>query len=589
MLWMRCPDKASSSLSLESPEICSPGSSCRNRRMFVSMTYATECGTAGLIAAAIAVASSLSCAPITSAWTSISRKSFLVKNMQRIATKQCALLVGSPRWCHLAVRLVDSRKFLSCTPTISNILKVIAMGGVSLFVAGGARAATIELLPGEWSRFVFPKVGDQALDTLAFKSSPTGARLLITDAGASGDRFSISINGSLVGTTSLSSAGSTCGFNAETCFLSPFMSKGEFNLDTGGTQNIEITSIANAFRGIGGVGFVRPETSFVNLHGNDGVVSRFTSLLNSSAKGIQFYAQKLDPATSFTQLFAKVIDKSAINSLGAILNDIVSGLGPNAPKAPIDLALVDDATNVYGGAACVNSSATSQSLGVCSGSYRFQALDVADLEKLPLSPKHDLPASVIAHELTEAVGLGYGLSFETSHGAAIAYQNDVLRDEFGSQRALTIGGRSLPAGIIINNLFFDGRFTKPLLSAGAIQDYSTADTLWYSDGSGENRILFPWVDPSGAEGWSIWVFKSTASAWTFADLMSGFIETGVPWSGRIIDISLESIGFEPTLTPATSVPAPLPIWGIATAFGYSRMLRKRIARSKSLPVASPVD
>ena len=38
-----------------------------------------------------------------------------------------------------------------------------------------------------------------------------------------------------------------------------------------------------------------------------------------------------------------------------------------------------------------------------------------------------------------------------------------------------------------------------------------------------------------------------------------------------------------------SVPAPLPVFGAAAAFGYSRRLRKRITRSKNLPLASAID
>ena len=116
---------------------------------------------------------------------------------------------------------MSSRKYLQSS--MRNILLTIGIGSASLLFAGGARAATIELLPGEWNRFVFPKVGGEALDTLTFNSSPTGAKLFITDAGLSGDRLSISVNGSLVGTTSLAATGSTCGFVAETCFSSPFM------------------------------------------------------------------------------------------------------------------------------------------------------------------------------------------------------------------------------------------------------------------------------------------------------------------------------------------------------------------------------
>jgi hypothetical protein len=45
-----------------------------------------------------------------------------------------------------------------------------------------------------------------------------------------------------------------------------------------------------------------------------------------------------------------------------------------------------------------------------------------------------------------------------------------------------------------------------------------------------------------------------------------------------------------TLTRVSAqVPGPLPALGAAAAFGYSRKLRKRIAMSKALPVASAID
>lgn len=37
-----------------------------------------------------------------------------------------------------------------------------------------------------------------------------------------------------------------------------------------------------------------------------------------------------------------------------------------------------------------------------------------------------------------------------------------------------------------------------------------------------------------------------------------------------------------------AVPGPLPIFGVAAGFGYSRKLRKRIVRTKSLPVDSAI-
>lgn len=41
-------------------------------------------------------------------------------------------------------------------------------------------------------------------------------------------------------------------------------------------------------------------------------------------------------------------------------------------------------------------------------------------------------------------------------------------------------------------------------------------------------------------------------------------------------------------SPMAAVPGPLPLLGVGAAFGYSRKLRKRIVRSKALPVANAI-
>jgi hypothetical protein len=62
-------------------------------------------------------------------------------------------------------------------------------------------------------------------------------------------------------------------------------------------------------------------------------------------------------------------------------------------------------------------------------------------------------------------------------------------------------------------------------------------------------------------------------------------------SGGGIDFRNLTPGLSPTYERIRSpqVPGPLPVFGAAAAFGYSRKLRKRIARSKTVPVASAID
>jgi len=52
-----------------------------------------------------------------------------------------------------------------------------------------------------------------------------------------------------------------------------------------------------------------------------------------------------------------------------------------------------------------------------------------------------------------------------------------------------------------------------------------------------------------------------------------------------LDVGISNRGF---LFSTQPVPGPLPLFGVAAAFGYSRKLRKRIFSSKVLPVASPI-
>lgn len=55
-----------------------------------------------------------------------------------------------------------------------------------------------------------------------------------------------------------------------------------------------------------------------------------------------------------------------------------------------------------------------------------------------------------------------------------------------------------------------------------------------------------------------------------------------------LDVGVSNRGFLIT-HPVPSVPGPLPLFGVAAAFVYSRKLRKRIARSKALPVVSAIQ
>jgi hypothetical protein len=437
-----------------------------------------------------------------------------------------------------------------------------------LSFASASQAATIGVSPGEWTRFTFPRVGQPALDAFTFNASPTGAILYVTDAGLSGDRFSVSVNGTSVGTTSPASRGSSCGFDPKNCFTSSLMSNGTFVLKDSGEQNIDITTTASAVSGIGGVGFLRADTTFINLYGNVGARADFISILNGASKGVRFYEDQLDPTSSFTQLFADVIDRSNFNPFGDLLDQVTSGVGPYAPSKPVNLLLGYNLPSVLGGAQFDT----------------FQAIDLEDIKKLPTGNSlSDSPTSVIAHEVAEASLIASGLLFEQAHPIAIGAQNLVLKDETGGQRALQIGNRSLPLGIILNNLYTKGDL-KPesaLLQGGELRDYSSLDTLFYRNSDTEGWMLFPWTDSTGKAGWSIWIATGPKDQlWSFADLRSGMFDTGVPWSGRDVDISLDSVRFETVPDSPTSVPTPALLPGLA-GMGIAA-LRRKFAQSKNL-------
>ncbi len=75
------------------------------------------------------------------------------------------------------------------------------------------------------------------------------------------------------------------------------------------------------------------------------------------------------------------------------------------------------------------------------------------------------------------------------------------------------------------------------------------------------------------------------------DVKSFFTEdNGVASLSVLAEEEVATYAYAVPFTPhPESVPAPLPVLGAAAAFGYSRRLRKRIARSKTLPLASSID
>ena len=216
------------------------------------------------------------------------------------------------------------------------------------------------------------------------------------------------------------------------------------------------------------------------------------------------------------------------------------------------------------GAACVNASlaqvVVNEVISDCNGSHNFQAIDLADLQiigKLTNNSIFDTPSSLITHELTEAMGVASGLSFNTAHGQAITYQDNVLTDEKKGTRDTAIGSRMLPIGV-------DPQATKIYF-----------DTAYYTKSPTEQQILFPWIDPSGGKGWEILVLTSP-NGFDIADIKSGIFDSGIPWSGKDVNITVDSISYVSAELAPTSVPEPFTIVGTLIGGTAAFRMRKKL-------------
>ncbi len=140
-------------------------------------------------------------------------------------------------------------------------------------------AAVAVTIGGGWQEFSFFGVGTQArgcspadpigpLCTAGVGSTLVGAApwtftgaatLTVTDAFSSGDVFQVYDFNSLIGTTSLATAGADCSNNPDTCLANTSVSHGTFNL-ADGSHSITIIPISLAAGSAGGVGFFKLTT-----------------------------------------------------------------------------------------------------------------------------------------------------------------------------------------------------------------------------------------------------------------------------------------------------------------------------------------
>jgi len=117
-----------------------------------------------------------------------------------------------------------------------------------------------------------------------------------------------------------------------------------------------------------------------------------------------------------------------------------------------------------------------------------------------------------------------------------------------------------------------------------IEGYNLGD--WLNNNLGDDSLDGP-PDDAGSQYSSTLVGTNTIPKSILAAILSdGVVQvTFTPLSTEIDDLgSGEFISFDLEYQPAASVPGPLPVFGAAAAFGYSRKLRKRIKDSK-LPAA----
>ena len=142
-----------------------------------------------------------------------------------------------------------------------------------------ASAAAAVTIGGGWQEFSFFGVGTPArgcspadpigpLCTAGVGSTFVGASpwtftgaatLTVTDAFSSGDVFQVYDFNSLIGTTSLATAGADCSNNPDTCLGNTSVSHGTFVL-ADGSHSITIIPISLAVGSAGGVGFFRLTT-----------------------------------------------------------------------------------------------------------------------------------------------------------------------------------------------------------------------------------------------------------------------------------------------------------------------------------------
>jgi sugar lactone lactonase YvrE len=124
-------------------------------------------------------------------------------------------------------------------------------------------------------------------------------------------------------------------------------------------------------------------------------------------------------------------------------------------------------------------------------------------------------------------------------------------------------------------------------STGAVvRTYTTADTFL---GEPISTLFALNIDPDGTSFWTADLGTSNVYR---VDIASGNILSKFNSGGTAAGLSIfgefTSGGGGGGNGGSTSVPGPLPVLGAATAFGFSRKLRKRI-KSSMLPVASAID
>ena len=142
-----------------------------------------------------------------------------------------------------------------------------ALAATSLALASTANAAPI--IVGQWYTFGFNGVGSALVNGTGFTlgtnpaapAAPdapwtfnlaTAGTLIVTDGFNSGDQFTLSDSGSVIGSTSAPTAGANCGDDIQVCLATAAISKGTFNLAAGAHS---LTGVATLSPFGGGAGF----------------------------------------------------------------------------------------------------------------------------------------------------------------------------------------------------------------------------------------------------------------------------------------------------------------------------------------------